>query len=120
PLHRWRQLAQDAADPRLPELPPIDGVAAAYAGSLNTDAARLAAGYVFTGAHLMGGAITQRALAGRLPAAHLAWTNRPAALEAWRPWREAEGVEREAQAAFGLVLNIMDEIVWTCESWTER
>lgn len=107
-LRRIAELERDIA--AMPGQLPVSAAAWAYAQTLTTEPALRAAGYVFTGAHLMGGAVTDRALAGRLPCAHLRWEDRRAALDAWRPWREAEGLEDEARRAFAVVLAIMDEI----------
>lgn len=95
----------------LADAPRRNEPAEAFVHSLRTTAALDGAGYVFTGAHLMGGAVTDRALAGRLPTAHLRWDDRPAALAAWRPWRDATHCEAEARAAFAAVIAIMDAIV---------
>jgi heme oxygenase len=84
--------------------------AADYADLLVSEAARLGAAYVFTGAHLMGGAVTERRIGGRLPCAHLRWADRRLALEAWRPLRERADLEAEARAAFAAVLAISEAI----------
>lgn len=69
------------------------------------------AAYVFTGAHLMGGAVIEKRIAGRLPCAHLRWGDRQAALQAWRPLRECHEREDDARLAFQAVIDIMDEIL---------
>jgi len=71
--------------------------------------ARAGAGYVLTGAHLMGGEIMRRRLAG-FPTAHLEWDDRQAALAGLKKLREAEGVADSARACFQALLRIMDEI----------
>jgi len=67
--------------------------------------------YVFTGAHLMGGAITERAIGHRLPCAHLRWLDRAAALAAWQPYRSDASLAPSAIAAFGCVGSILSEIL---------
>lgn len=69
------------------------------------------AAYVFTGAHLMGGAITERAIGLRLPCAHLRWSDRPAALAAWQHYRTDATLEADARRAFATVIAILDEIL---------
>lgn len=81
-----------------------------YVSTLQTAEQRQGAEYVFTGAHLMGGAVTHRALAGRLPAHHLEWDNRQDAVRAWKPLREREDLIGPAQRAFDCVLQICAQI----------
>ena len=69
-----------------------------------------AATYVFTGAHLMGGAVMAQRIGGRLPTRHLHWYNRRAVLDLWRPYRSLEGVSQQARDAFAAILAMMDEI----------
>jgi hypothetical protein len=69
-----------------------------------------AATYVFTGAHLMGGAVMEKRLGERLPCAHLRWDDRRASLDLWRPYRDAEGLTGSARHAFASILAMMDEI----------
>lgn len=66
--------------------------------------------YVFTGAHLMGGAVMEKRLGERLPCEHLRWDDRRASLDLWRPYREAEGISDHARDAFAAILAMMDEI----------
>lgn len=82
-----------------------------FISALRSSADIVACTYVFTGAHLMGGAIQAQRIGDRLPTRHLQWKDRREALDAWRPLRNIEGVDAEAIKAFGLVTEIMDEIV---------
>jgi hypothetical protein len=66
--------------------------------------------YVFTGAHLMGGAITERAIGTKLPCAHLRWNNRAQSLTDWQPFRTYVTEEADARMAFRCVLAILEEI----------
>ncbi|MBX9697881.1 MAG: hypothetical protein K2X74_00535 [Acetobacteraceae bacterium] len=108
-LGRERELDADVAA-LLPMQPMPSYAAAQFAGGLTAPLAVVGAAYVFTGAHLMGGAVTERAVGARLPCAHLRWADRRAALDAWRPWRDAIEAEEAARAAFAAVLAIMDGI----------
>lgn len=67
--------------------------------------------YVFTGAHLMGGAMTARALQGRLPSQHLEWKDRKETMRYWNPLRSDVGLKDEANRAFKAVIDILDEII---------
>jgi hypothetical protein len=69
-----------------------------------------AATYVFTGAHLMGGAVMEKRLGERLPCNHLRWDDRRASLDLWRPYREAEGISEFANDVFAAILQMMEEI----------
>lgn len=80
--------------------------AARYAAGLHPEAAA----YVFTGAHLMGGAVMARKLGDRLPCGHLAWHDRGSAIKAWEPLRERADLTIPAREAFAAILSIMDEI----------
>jgi hypothetical protein len=68
------------------------------------------AAYVLTGAHLMGGAVTERAVGARLPCAHLRWEDRAAAREAWAPYRWREDSTESAVRVFRSLLFSMGEI----------
>lgn len=94
----------------LPMQPAPGRAAAAFAATLSAPGAIVGAAYVFTGAHLMGGAVTERRIGHRLPCAHLRWPDRRAALDAWRPLRERVDAEAEARAAFAAVLAISADI----------
>jgi len=85
--------------------------AAGFARQLHYGYGIHGAAYVFTGAHLMGGAITERAIGQRLPCAHLRWLDRAAAIAAWQTYRSDTSREKEARAAFRCVLDILDEIL---------
>ena len=87
--------------------PRANGAALRYAAlGLHVEAAT----YVFTGAHLMGGAVMEKRLGERLPCEHLRWSNRRASLDLWRPYREATGISAPARDAFAAILAMMDEI----------
>ena len=66
--------------------------------------------YVFTGAHLMGGAITAKAIGDRLPKNHLLWDDRKKVIELWSPLRDRIDLEESANKAFKAVIDICDEI----------
>jgi hypothetical protein len=85
--------------------------AADFSECLRTGEGVAGAAYVFTGAHLMGGAITERAIGTRLPCEHLRWVDRAAAITAWQPYRSDATNEADARAAFSCVLAILDEIL---------
>ena len=108
-MRRTEQLRRDleevAADWILPE------AAINYARDLITRAQIEGAAYVFTGAHLMGGAITAKAVGDRLPTHHLQWEDRQAAVRDWKPLRENVGIQKEAVAGFQAVLDILREIL---------
>lgn len=76
-LHRVHKLAVDilACEVSVPEI----AAAKQYVQSLTTGPALAGAGYVLTGAHLMGGEIMRRRLQG-LPTEHLTWDDRAQAL----------------------------------------
>jgi heme oxygenase len=106
PLRRAEAVARDLN--RLAGYPPRWCASAArYAVGANHEAAA----YVFTGAHLMGGAIMARKLGDRLPCEHLAWHDRASAVRLWEPLRERADLVLPAREAFGAILHIMDEIV---------
>lgn len=108
-LHRVHQIDADLAV-MAPMQPAVGHAPHLFAGSLTTHLAITGAAYVFTGAHLFGGALTARALGGRLPASHLLWVDRQDALRIWRPMRDAIEAELYACSAFSAVLAIMDGI----------
>lgn len=107
-LRRTTRLCNDLA--QLGVQPRHIQAAAQYAATLTDSTEREAAAYVFTGAHLMGGAVTHKALRGRLPATHLEWEDRQAAVREWKPLREREDLVEAADRAFGAVLAICNEI----------
>lgn len=111
-LHRVARLDSDCAH-MAPLQPRPSYAAAQFAAQLLNPGLIDGAAYVFTGAHLMGGAITDRALAGSLPCQHLRWDDRRAALEAWKPWRSSDdpSVANGARTAFAAVLAIMDGVL---------
>lgn len=89
--------------------------AASYANSLS---AIDGAFYVFTGAHLMGGALIEKLVRDRLPCEHLRWADRKASIGGWSYLREITdpAVEQQARDAFAAVLAIMDEVLQRQES----
>jgi len=72
---------------------------------------RTAARYVITGAHLMGGQVTRKRIAGRLPSAHLHYGNRKNLVAEWSPLRERVDLTDEAREIFQYLLWIMDEML---------
>jgi heme oxygenase len=107
-LHRVQELAKDLAESSL--TPNVNQTAIAYVATLTNPTAIEGAAYVFTGAHLMGGAVTDRALAGRLPSNHLRWNDRQQSLTDWKPLRTKIELKEEADRAFKAVLTILNEI----------
>ena len=107
-MRRVQELAMDLSESSL--IPKTNQAAIAYAATLTNLTAIEGAAYVFTGAHLMGGAMTDRALAGRLPSNHLRWDNRQQSLADWKPLRTKIELKEEAGRAFAAVLAILNEI----------
>jgi hypothetical protein len=81
-----------------------------FAGTLVTRERIDAAAYVFTGAHLMGGAVMAQRIGDRLPTSHLQWGDRREALDLWRPLRLRWELVEDAKACFDAIIEIMDEI----------
>jgi hypothetical protein len=88
---------------------PESAAALAYADTLTDEVALAGAGYVLTGAHLMGGEIMRRRLEG-YPTRHLVWEDRKAALAELGLLRQRPDIVAAARACFGGLLAIMDEI----------
>lgn len=107
-MRRVKELAEDLAESSL--VPNTNQAAIEYAATLTNPTAIEAAAYVFTGAHLMGGAVTDRALNGRLPCNHLRWDDRQQSLADWKPLRTKVELKEEANRAFAAVLAILNEI----------
>ena len=107
-MRRTRQIAADLA--ALGVQPHLSQAALRYVSNM-TDTKRQAATYVFTGAHLMGGAITAKAVGDRLPTEHLQWDNRQVVVQAWKPLRERADLADESRSAFDAVLEICEEIL---------
>lgn len=107
-LRRSTRLCHDLA--QLGVQPRHIPAAAEYAATLTDPVEREGATYVFTGAHLMGGAVTHKALGGRLPATHLEWVSRQEAVCEWKPLRDREDLVEAADRAFGAVLAICNTI----------
>ena len=108
-MRRVQQIAQDLAECKCTPRPMF--AALRYAQYLNTEVRALGAAYVFTGAHLMGGAITAKNIKDRLPTHHLHWEDRQQVVQAWKPLRERDDLSEFAMAGFQTVLLVMDEIV---------
>lgn len=107
-LRRTTQIAQDIYMLNVqcrPLITPAEYV-------LRLDERRIkAATYVFTGAHLMGGAITAKALGDRLPKNHLLWGNdRQEVVRKWSPLREQIDLVEYANEAFSAIVDICHEI----------
>ena len=108
-LKRTNELAKDIS---LCSITPNSNFTALnYAMGLKSHTAVLGACYVFTGAHLMGGAITARNIRHRLPVNHLDWDDRKEAVRMWNPLRDMEELSFEANRAFENIIKIMDEIM---------
>jgi heme oxygenase len=107
-MHRVSQLKLDLAE--LSFVPRDNQAAKNYVSTLTNTNSIEAAAYVFTGAHLMGGAVTDRALGGRLPSNHLRWSDRQQSLSDWKPLRTKIELKEEAGRAFKTVIAILDEI----------
>ena len=107
PLRRVDLLALDMAAMGLPTAPLK--AAADYAAQLGNEAALAGAGYVLTGAHLMGGEIMRRRLEG-FPTQHLTWRDRKLALVDLQAMRARKGIAPDALACFAALLAVMDEI----------
>lgn len=88
---------------------PRTEAAARYVQTLTDEQAIAGAGYVLTGAHLMGGEIMRRRLDG-FPTQHLEWDDRKAALAVLQGFRDRDDLVSAARACFGALLASMDEI----------
>ena len=109
-IHRTAELISDLhAGPVVP----ISQEALAYARTLTTPDAIDGAVYVFTGAHLMGGAVIAKRVGDRLPCAHLHWADRRQAIADWSPLRGRWQLQAQADAAFSAIGRIMEDIVRT-------
>lgn len=108
PMRRTRQIAADLA--ALDVQPHLSREALRFVDGM-TDAKREAATYVFTGAHLMGGAITAKTVGERLPTEHLKWENRKEVVQLWKPLRDRADLTEESRGAFDAVLAICEEIL---------
>jgi len=80
-----------------------------YTNTLTNTINITGAGYVLTGAHLMGGEIMRRRLQG-YPTEHLCWQDRKQALKCLDVLRASEGVAEPARLCFQALLDSMDEI----------
>ena len=59
----------------------------------------------------MGGQVTRKRIAGRLPSAHLHYGDRKRLVEQWSPYRQMVELTHEAREVFQYLLWIMDEIL---------
>jgi len=84
-------------------------VAAAYSETLTDELSLAGAAYVLTGAHLMGGEIMRKRLAG-FPTKHLEWEDRKVGIAWLKPVRERLEIAESARNCFAALLSIMDEI----------
>ena len=107
-LHRTEALFKDLEES--PVVPKLTWAAVEYAQSLDDPLNRVGATYVFTGAHLMGGAITAKAVGDRVPTHHLQWEDRSEAVKEWSPLRDHSAIEPQAIAGFKAVMKILEEI----------
>jgi len=107
-MRRTKQIAADLA--QLNVQPHLSQAAIKYVSDMS-DKKRQAATYVFTGAHLMGGAITAKAVGDRLPTEHLQWDNRKEVVQLWKPLRDRSDLAEESRGAFEAVLKICEEIL---------
>jgi hypothetical protein len=107
-LRRSAELASDLR--ALPQtlMPPS---ALEYCAELDNRDAIDGAMYVFTGAHLMGGAVIERRLRDRLPCAHLLWSDRRQAIAEWSPLRARGELQAHADRGFRAVHEMMGDIV---------
>lgn len=106
-VHRTRRLEQDLD--ALDDDPIALAAADAYAATLTTEPRIAGAAYVLTGAHLMGGEVMRRRLAG-FPTKHLEWDDRKAALAVLQTLRTREDITQEARDCFAALLAVMNEI----------
>lgn len=104
-LRRTVEIARDIAE--LGIQPNPSRCAMEYVQSLSSTEATA---YVFTGAHLMGGAITAGQVGDRLPTHHLQWNDRRESVREWKPWRERDDLAEDARLAFSAVIGICEEI----------
>lgn len=110
-LHRADRLTEDVTAMIARGVSPVAPKRAwALAQDLHAGQFIEGAAYVFTGAHLMGGAVAERALRSRLPCAHLRWEDRPAALSAWQPYRSDDTKAEDATEVFKAIIDILEEI----------
>jgi hypothetical protein len=107
-MRRCDELIKDLSEFSI--IPNDNHAAVEYAKTLPDEHEREGAVYVFTGAHLMGGAVTDKALAGRLPCNHLRWNDRKQTLADWKPYRDKIELKESANRAFGAVNKILEEI----------
>lgn len=106
-LGRVERLTADLIDSNVPAH--VSAVAARYGKTLLDEKALAGAAYVLTGAHLMGGEIMRKRLAG-YPTSHLEWDDRKLGLAWLKPVRERLEIAEPARNCFAALLGIMDEI----------
>jgi hypothetical protein len=106
-VHRTERLVSDLLETKVDTAPLA--AATAYVYTLGDEKRVAGAAYVLTGAHLMGGEIMRRRLAG-FPTSHLEWSDRKAALAVLQQYRHREDISQEARDCFMALLAVMDEI----------
>lgn len=107
-LRRTEELEADLYESPVVAYP--TSAALEYAKTLDNELNRVGATYVFTGAHLMGGAITAKAVGTRVPTNHLYWENRSDAVKEWSPLRDHSEIKEQAVSGFKAVMKILEEI----------
>lgn len=109
-MRRTNELEKDVKECSV--IPIVNDKAMDFHFELETDSQlRLAAQYVVTGAHLMGGAITKKRIGDRLPTHHLQFEDRSSLVKIWKPLRDRTDLTQPARHVFQMLLEIMDEIV---------
>lgn len=108
-----KRVAELAADEKACTLEPIPTkVAAEYAESIRGKQDEIdAATYVLVGAHLMGGAITEKNIGHRLPCEHVRWKDRAQSTRDWKPLRDRSDLVDSANRTFAVLIDVMDEIL---------
>jgi heme oxygenase len=106
-LRREDELIED-----LVKLPPARTLHSieSFVAELWQEEMAVGAGYVLTGAHLMGGKLICARLGNRLPAAHLRWASRKEALDAFAPLRQRVDCVDGAIRCFQTLLAVAEEI----------
>lgn len=108
PLRRAEALLEDMME--MPVARPTPEAIPAFAAACWNEQTATGAGYVLTGAHLMGGALIAKRIGNRLPTRHLRWDDRPAAVAAFRPLRERGDCVSGAKECFKALLLAAKEI----------
>lgn len=106
-VHRASRVAHDLQQTGIKTS--LNAATKKYTDSLTNSKRVLAAGYVLTGAHLMGGEIMRRRLQG-YPTTHLEWDDRKKALVCMQELRDTPDIVQETRDCFSALLASMDEI----------